>query len=99
MENVSFIAEYFVLCSGTNERQLQAISDDIKKEMKVGGAPILGIEGYNEAKWILIDIGGVVVHIFTNETRAFYNLELLWGDAPKIDWESQCETVDAVVET
>ena len=86
--DITSIADYFVICSGTNERQLQAIADDIKTEMKTSGIKVLGIEGYNQSKWILIDMGDVIVHLFDTETRLFYDLELLWGDAPKIPWET-----------
>lgn len=93
VDGLTFIAEYFVICSGSNERQLQAIADEIKKEMKDSGENLLGIEGYSESKWILMDLGNVIVHIFDDKTRAFYDIELLWGDAPKIPWESEqlCE--------
>lgn len=55
--------------------------------MKNSGENIVGIEGYSDAKWILIDLGDVVINIFDTKTRSFYDLELLWGDAPRIPWE------------
>ncbi len=89
VEDLTFIAEYFVVCSGINERQLKAISDDIRKEMRDMGVTVRGIEGYGDATWILIDLGGVIVHLFNAESRTYYDLDLLWGDAPKIEWESE----------
>ncbi|MGR3177925.1 MAG: ribosome silencing factor [Candidatus Anammoxibacter sp.] len=89
ISDITFIAEYFMVCSGSNGRQLQAIADDIKKEMKSSGVKLLGLEGYTEAKWILLDLGDVIIHIFDTATRSFYDLELLWGDAPKLEWESE----------
>lgn len=97
VEDITSVAEYFVVCSGMNERQLQAISDDIKKDMKETQIPIIGIEGYNNATWILLDLGGVVMHIFNKETRSFYDLDILWGDAPKIEWEP--ENTNIAIET
>lgn len=88
ISDLTFIADYFVVCSGSNERQLQAIADEIRKEMKGSGVRLLGIEGYTDAKWILMDLGDVIIHIFDTKTRAFYDLELLWGDAPRLPWET-----------
>ncbi len=86
ISKLTFIAEYFVICTGINERQLQTIADEIKTKLKKLSIQNIGIEGYNEAKWILIDYGDVIVHLFGREMRSFYDLELLWGDAPKIPW-------------
>ncbi len=79
-------ADYFVICTGINERQLQTIADEIKVKLKKRSIQNIGIEGYNEAKWILMDYGDVIVHLFSKEMRSFYELELLWGDAPKVTW-------------
>jgi ribosome-associated protein len=82
------IADYFVLCSATNERQAQAIADNVverlREELKV--RPLL-IEGTTPGRWILLDFGDFVVHIFTEEMRRFYGLERLWGDAPNVTAE------------
>jgi ribosome-associated protein len=86
ISKLTFIAEYFVICTGINERQLQAIADEIKAKLKKRSIQNIGIEGYNEAKWILMDYGDVIVHLFSKEMRSFYELELLWGDAPKVTW-------------
>ena len=80
------VTEYFVICTGINERQLYTIADEIEKELKKLSIKKFGIEGYREAKWILIDYGDVIVHLFNKEMRSYYDLELLWGDAPEVKW-------------
>lgn len=82
------IADYFVICSATNERQAQAIADNVaellRSEMNV--KPLL-IEGTTPGRWVLLDFGDFIVHIFTEEVRRFYGLERLWGDAPNVTAE------------
>ncbi len=86
INKLTFITSYFVICTGINERQLQAISDEIGKDLKKHSIKPLGIEGHKEAKWILVDLGDVIVHLFGREMRGHYDLELLWGDAPRVSW-------------
>lgn len=86
VNKISSITDYFVICSGINERQLYAIADEIDKQLKKLSVKKFGMEGYREAKWILIDYGDVIVHLFDKEIRTYYDLELLWGDAPKVEW-------------
>ncbi len=86
VDKVSSITDYFVICSAINDRQLHAIADEIDKQMKKISVMKYGMEGYREAKWVLIDYGDFIVHIFDKEMRNYYDLELLWGDAPKIEW-------------
>ncbi|MDR4497491.1 MAG: ribosome silencing factor [Candidatus Scalindua sp.] len=86
MSKLTFFTKYFVICTGINERQLHAISDEIAKELKKFSIEKHGMEGYREAKWILMDFGDIVVHLFGKEERNYYDLELLWGDAPRIQW-------------
>ncbi len=78
------IADYFIICSATNERQTQAIADSVddrlRRELNVKP---LAIEGANPGHWILADYGDFIMHIFTEECRRFYSLERLWGDAPR----------------
>jgi ribosome-associated protein len=82
------IADYFVLCSGTSERQTQAIADAVlsrlQKEMRL--KPLL-VEGETPGRWILLDFGDFIFHVFTEECRRFYGLERLWGDAPNVTAE------------
>jgi ribosome-associated protein len=86
VNKISSITDYFVICSAINERQLHAIADEIDKQMKKISVTKYGMEGYREAKWVLIDYGDFIVHIFEKEIRSYYDLELLWGDAPKVEW-------------
>lgn len=82
------IADYFVLCSAMNERQTHAIADAIVEKMRAEEKlkPLL-VEGATPGRWILIDFGDIIIHIFTEETRRFYGLERLWGDAPNVTAE------------
>lgn len=85
---VTDFTEHFVILSGTNERQVQAITDSINERLRAAGARPLHIEGYNHANWVLLDYGGdLVVHVFLAETRVFYGLERLWADAPDVTAE------------
>ncbi|MEL7564680.1 MAG: ribosome silencing factor [Dehalobacterium sp.] len=82
LQGISIIADYFVICTGANSIQVKAICDHINETLVSEGIkPPLRIEGLKDARWILMDFGGVVVHIFQEEERAYYNLERLWGDA------------------
>jgi len=78
---ISPIADYFVLCTGTSERQLQAIYQDIRDKMGEMGARALHAEGLSGSGWILMDYGSVIVHIFLPQVRRYYNLEQLWRNA------------------
>lgn len=82
------IADYFVLCSAGSERQAQAVADNIVDRLKqeMGVKPLL-VEGATPGRWVLIDFGDFIVHIFTEEVRRFYGLERLWGDAPNVTAE------------
>ncbi|MDW7675147.1 MAG: ribosome silencing factor [Bacillota bacterium] len=82
LDKVSLVADYFVICTGNSSTQTKAISDYILKELE---QKPLRIEGYKGANWILLDFGSVVVHIFLEETREFYDLERLWGDARTVE--------------
>ncbi|MDD2553634.1 MAG: ribosome silencing factor [Desulfotomaculaceae bacterium] len=78
---VSVIADYFVICSGRTVTQVQAIVEKIQEELKKEGVIAFGREGYREANWVLLDYGDVIIHVFQEAERQFYNLERLWGDA------------------
>jgi len=77
------LADVFVLCTGNSSRQVKAIADEVQFQLKQAGFTLLGEEGAREALWVLLDYGDVVIHIFERETRYFYNLERLWGAAPR----------------
>jgi ribosome-associated protein len=76
--------DYFVLVTGNSRRQLHAISEEIDRVLIESGDQRLGIEGYSESRWILLDYGSVVIHLFDAETRRFYALEDLWGTAARV---------------
>lgn len=88
MKGISLVADYFVICHGNSEKQVQAIAREIKEKAEEHHIPVKRVEGFHEAKWILVDLGDIVVHIFDKEERSYYNLERLWGDAPLEDAES-----------
>jgi ribosome-associated protein len=78
------VTDYFFVCHGTSDRHVKAIADHVLEMMKKSGYQSLGVEGYPEARWILVDFGDLVIHIFYEETRRFYELERLWGHATQI---------------
>jgi ribosome-associated protein len=85
LRELTCIFDFFVLVSGTSRRQLHAISEEIDRVLeKELGDRRLGIEGYEESRWILLDYGDVVVHMFEPETRAYYAIEELWGQAKRV---------------
>jgi ribosome-associated protein len=81
---VTSFTDYFLICSGTSGRQVQAIADAVLQTMKDERIRPLQVEGYKNGRWILMDYGDFVVHIFDEETRSFYGLERLWSDAPDV---------------
>ncbi|NRD75905.1 ribosome silencing factor [Bacillus sp. BRMEA1] len=85
MKGISLIADFFVICHGNSDKQVQAIAREIKEKAEENGCTVKRIEGFDEARWILIDLGDVVAHVFHRDERTYYNLERLWGDAPKVD--------------
>ena len=88
LRELTTIFDYFVLASGTSRRQLHAMSEEIDHALEEGmGDRRLGIEGYDESRWILLDYGDVVIHLFDPETRAYYGLEDLWGQAKPVPFE------------
>jgi ribosome-associated protein len=76
--------DYFVVCTGTNPRQIQAISDEVQKQLAQSGVRPNSVEGYNQAEWVLLDYVDFVVHIFSERARKFYDLERLWKSAAKL---------------
>jgi ribosome-associated protein len=93
MRDASSITDYFLICSGGSERQVRAIADAIDEQLGPSGIASLGIEGYREGHWILMDYGDVIVHVFSEETRDYYDLERLWANAPKIDLSGEIASV------
>lgn len=85
MQGISLLADYFIIAEGSSERQVQAIARELKDKALENGYDVRKLEGFDSARWILVDMGDVVAHIFHKEERAYYNLERLWGDAPQLD--------------
>jgi ribosome-associated protein len=86
IRDVTSFADYFIICSGTNPRQNQAISDEIHLRMKETHNELpLSVEGYEHAEWILADYGHFLVHIFSEKAREYYDLERLWRHAKKVE--------------
>lgn len=78
-------ADAFLLATGTSDRHVRSVADAVLEASKEMGSPPLGVEGYDEGRWVLIDLNEVVVHIFQEEVREYYDLERLWSDAPAIE--------------
>lgn len=87
LKNIASFTDCFVICSGAQSRQTQAICDAILERLRGEGVRPGHVEGYDRGDWILIDLSDLIIHIFTRETREFYNLERLWGDAPELELE------------
>ena len=85
MRGQSSITDYVLVCSGSSDRQVKAIADSVGKALKKTGCGAMGVEGYNEGKWVLEDFGDVIVHIFYESMRDFYNIEKLWPFAEEIN--------------
>lgn len=84
LAEVSDFTDYFLIMSGTSERQVQALADAISETLRASKVRPLHTEGHRHGTWVLMDYGDFVVHIFQDETRRFYGLESLWGDAPDV---------------
>jgi ribosome-associated protein len=85
LREITSFADYFVICSGGNQRQIQAIADEVGKQMKDNGELPISVEGYNNAEWVLADYGDVLVHVFSERARTYYDLEYLWREAGKVE--------------
>jgi ribosome-associated protein len=100
VRELASFADVFVIATGRSDRQVRAIADSIEKAAKDAGEPALGVEGYAEGRWVLVDLDDVIAHVFLPDARAHYDLERLWRDAPRIDpqrearepWPAECCT-------
>jgi ribosome-associated protein len=86
LRGLSPVTDFFVICSGTSDRQRQTVCDMVKDYGRSIDQRPLSVSGYQTANWILVDFVDVVLHVFAPEYREYYDLELLWGDAPRVDW-------------
>ena len=84
---ISSLADYFVIATGNNNTHVRALADELDEKLKAEGLPPARMEGYRSNSWILLDYGNVVVHIFTQEGRDFYDLDRLWADGKKVEWQ------------
>lgn len=85
ISDVSVMADYFIIASGSNRSQIQTLTDNVEEKLGRAGHPVKHIEGYGSANWILMDFGDIIVHIFDRENRLFYDLERIWRDGKTID--------------
>lgn len=86
LTGISLVADYFVICHGNSDTQVQAITTEIRKQADASGNRVRGIEGMDSGRWVLVDIGDVIVHIFHREEREYYNIERLWSDAKVVEF-------------
>lgn len=88
ISEVSVLADYFLIASGKNRNQLQVLADEVEEKLGRAGYPMKQSEGYDSANWILLDFGDIIIHLFDQENRLFYDLERIWRDGKQIDPES-----------
>jgi len=84
LRGVSIITDYFVICTGESSLHMRTIAQEIQKKLKEQGITLLNPRGFMDSRWILLDFGGVIAHIFSEEGRKFYQLERLWADAERV---------------
>lgn len=87
IEEVSVLADYFIITSGTNKNQVQALVDNVEEVLGKAGYQAKQVEGYQTANWILLDYGDIIIHVFDSENRLFYDLERIWRDGKSISVE------------
>jgi len=93
VKKMSSLADYFVICSGGSDRQVQAITASIEERLKKAGKRPIGMEGERAGKWVLMDYGDVILHIFHEPVRQFYDIERLWTDVPRMEVEEHVSEV------
>ncbi len=86
VRGISPVTDYYVIGSGTSERQMRAVFDAIREYARTINERPFGLAGYDTATWMLLDYVDVVIHLFAPKYREYYDLELLWGDAPRVEW-------------
>jgi ribosome-associated protein len=85
LQGISLIADYFIICHGNSETQVQAIATEVRKKAEEKGVRVRGMEGMDTARWVLVDLGDIVVHVFHRDDREYYNIERLWSDAKVVE--------------
>jgi ribosome-associated protein len=89
MRGLHPLYDYFVLATGASRRQIHTLAEEVDDALRGVGDRRIGIEGYQASKWVVQDYGDILVHVFDPDTRAYYALEELWADAPRVDWERE----------
>ena len=92
LREIASFTDFFVITSGSNERQVQAISDEVFEKLKKAGTPAARVEGYKTAEWILLDYGDFIVHVFADKARKFYDLERLWRESRRVELPAEFNT-------
>ncbi len=95
VRHLTSLADAFLICHGTSNRQVSAVAEHIQRDLKKQGINALSVDGLKEGHWVLLDYGHVVIHVFYESTRSFYDLEGLWSDARRIQTESLKQVVDS----
>ena len=85
VRDLTILADHFLICTGTSNTHIKSLCDEVEKVLEENGEPLLRREGQRGGTWVLLDFGCLVVHVFTDETRKFYDLERLWNDAEPVD--------------
>jgi len=98
VREISSFADYFLICSGSSDRQVKALCSHLQENLKKLGMQPLGVEGEKHGRWILMDYGDVVIHIFLEPLRGFYDLERLWVDAPRMAVPDETEGIEELAE-
>jgi ribosome-associated protein len=93
VREISSFADTFIIATGTSDRHVCAVADSIQAALKAEGDPPMGVEGYDEGRWVLVDCGDTIVHIFQQEVRDHFDLERLWSDAPALEIEAPTSSV------
>lgn len=89
IEEISSLADYFVIATGRGETHVRSLADELEEKLKAQGVAPARVEGYRSNSWILLDYTSVVVHVFTQEARDFYDLDRLWADGMKVEWKEE----------
>lgn len=99
VRGLTSVADFFIVCSGRSNRQVAAIADFVERYLKKTGIKPLSVEGKNEGLWVLLDYGDVIIHVFYETVRKFYDLEGLWSDAKRITTDSMTEKANNIKES
>jgi len=99
VRGLTSVADFFIVCSGRSNRQVAAIADSVERYLKKTGIKPLSVEGKNEGLWVLLDYGDIIIHVFYETVRKFYDLEGLWSDAKRITTDSMMEKANKIKES